>query len=133
MLISAVKIGTSAATSVPKANSSTSDAKTTPAISLAPVLICLSAGVELSEGTTSMPARTVGAAAATSRSDVWASLVVSCPVSRTVIIPIRRLDDMPPIRYGVSTCATCGVRRRASMARSTACLRGLSISVPSAV
>ena len=128
-----MKIGTSAATSVPKANSSTSSATTTPATSLAPVLISLSAGVELSDGTTSMPARAAGAAATTSCSEVCAILVVSCPSSRTVIMPIRRLDDMPPIRYGVSTWATCGARRRASIVCSTAFLRDLSISVPFAV
>ena len=116
---------------MPNANISTSSAHTTPMISLGPVLISLSAGVELSAGTTSSPACPAGSAASDRACVVSASLVLSCPSMRTVISPIRRLEAMPPLRYG--DVDLHDVRHRADAgptARSTACLRPSSMSGP---
>ncbi|GAA3136982.1 hypothetical protein GCM10020001_069370 [Nonomuraea salmonea] len=131
-LTSAAKIGTMAATSVPNANTSTSSAHTTPMTSLGPVLISLSAGFELSAGTTSSPASRAGSAALDSSWVVWAILSESLPAILIVMRPICRLEEMPPTRNGVSTDVTCGIVSSRSTARSTACLRFSSSSGPSA-
>gem|GEM_PF-6409825 len=134
MLITAVKIGMSAATSVPKAKSSTRSAISRPMISLVPDLISLSAGVPGLAGTTSIPASVSGGeAAAVSCRALSVGETPSTLPSRTTIMPICMLAAMPPIRYGVSTLATLGTRRSSSRAFSTAFLRGFSRSVPSAV